>query len=252
MHKQFVVFAVALAAGLSACAPGEIDPASRTVSTQVMSAVDADNAQFAAAETASPPNPAGRQTISVSFFVGHVGPPSNGSAHWTNTDSNDPDRFSMLLEIPEGGTPANGFTSFAGINFHHVPPVPPANPPSFDFKSDRSGSSGGSPRLVIVFSDLGNINLRPLAWVQNQWISEGPDPTPDPSAATNWDNQGGTCGFLFEQTYEAVRACHSAAVVTAAFIVSDSGWLQAPYKNWIDNIQYDGKITSRPSDNANH
>ena len=41
------------------------------------------------------------------------------------------------------------------------------------------------------------------------------------------------------------------ALVTAAFIVSDSGWLNAPYKNWIDNIQYDGKTISQPSDNAN-
>jgi hypothetical protein len=53
-------------------------------------------------------------------------------------------------------------------------------------------------------------------------------------------------------TYVTVKACHAGAAVTAAFIVSDSGWLGAPYKNWIDNIQYDGKTISQPSDNSNN
>jgi hypothetical protein len=245
-------FALVVVLAAAACSPGQMDRKSPLVSVEEMSAVAADDAQFAAAEAAAPPNPSGRQTISVSFFVGHVGPVGNGSAHWTNGDSNDSDRFSMELEIPEGGTPADGFSSFAGINFHHVPPVAPANAPSFDFKADRTGPSGGSPRLVILFSDGGNINLRPLEWVQDKWISEGPGDTPDAAAETNWDNNGGTCGFLFEQKYQTVLACHAAAIVTGAFIVSDSGWLEALYTNWIDNIQYDGKTISQPSDNGNH
>jgi hypothetical protein len=156
------------------------------------------------------------------------------------------------IDIPQGGTPANGFSSFAGINFHHLPALPPDNPPAFDFKADRTAASGGSPRLVMIFSDGGNINLRPLGWVQDTWISEGTgNPTPDPLAATNWDNNGGTCGFLFEQTYATVKACHAAATVTAAFIVSDSGWLNAPYTNWIDNIQYDDRTISQPPDDSN-
>ena len=213
----------------------------------VSQAVAADNVAFASTD----PNP-GRQTISVSFFAGHIGPVRSGSAHWTNQDSNDSDQFSVEIDVPEGGTPNNGFSSFAGINFHHVPAKPPANAPSFDFKADRSGDSGGSPRLVMVFSDGGNINLRPLTWIQDTWTSEGgPNPTPDPSAATNWDSVGGPCVFRFEQTYQAALACHPGATVTAAFIVSDSGWLNAPYKNWIDNIQYDGSTISQPSDNAN-
>lgn len=248
--KKRLVPAVALLLGVIACAQGA-DPGSNGVARDVVLAVEADNVQFAATEAALSPGQRGRQTISVSFFSGHIGPVGNGSAHWTNTTSNDDDPFSIEIDVPEGGTPANGYSSFAGINFHHVPPAAPVNPPSFDFKADRSGASGGSPRLVMLFSDGGNINLRPLTWVQDTWVSEGPDPTPDPLAATNWESNGGTCGFLYEMTYESVKACHAAATVTAAFIVSDSGWLNAPYKNWIDNIQYDGKVISQPSDNAN-
>lgn len=246
MQNRLLVVAGFL--GLAAsCAPGADGGARGVVPDAVSQAVIADGVAFAASD----PDP-GRQTISVSFFAGHVGPVGSGSAHWTNTDSNDTDRFSVELEVPEGGTPADGFSSFAGINFHHVPPQPPANAPSFDFKADRSGASGGSPRLVMVFSDGGNINLRPLTWVQDTWISEGgPNPTPDPSAPTNWDSVGGPCVFRFEQTYQAALACHPGATVTDAFIVTDSGWLGAPYKNWIDNIQYGGKTISQPSDNAN-
>jgi len=238
-------FAIAVA-----CSPGATAPAPDALARAESLMLAADNALFAATEVAASHGRRGRQTISVSFFAGHLGSVASGSAHW-NTTSNDPDPFSALLDIVEGGTPADGNTSFAGINFHHVPGAPPPLAPSFDFKADRTADSGGSPRLVMQFSDAGNINLRPLAWVQDTWISEGPGNHPDPSAATNWDNNGGTCGFLYETTYQTAVACHAGATVTAAYIVSDSGWLNGPYRNWIDNIQYDGTVISQPSDNGN-
>ena len=230
-------------------------PTSIVLDPAVVDAIALDNALFAATDT-SLTDPTGRQTISVSFFAGHIGPVSpSGSAHWTNTTSDDSDAYSVEIDIPAGGTPANGFSSFAGINFHHLPALPPANAPSFDFKPDRAALSGGSPRLVIRFSDGGNINLRPLDWVAQQWTSEGPMTSAsvqDPAFATNWDNNGGTCGFLFETTYATARSCHAAATVVSAFIVSDSGWLNGPYVQWIDNIQYNGQIISTPPDNASN
>jgi len=81
--------------------------------------------------------------------------------------------------------------------------------------STVTGASGGSPRLVIVFSDGGNINLRPLAWVANAWTREGSGTT-----TSDWDNSGGTCGFLYEQTYDVVTACHTGTTVAAAFVVT--------------------------------
>jgi len=248
-----VAAAVVLGLAFGACAPGaQMDSEARNamVSKPVLDAVQLDSARTAVSEWALGSSQKGRQTISVSFFAGHIGNVQSGSAHWTNSNSNDSDPFSIVLDVPEGRF--EGFlSSFAGINFHHLPGAPPAVAPSFDFKADRTADSGGSPRLVMQFSDAGNINLRPLAWVQDTWISEGPGNHPDPSAATNWDNNGGTCAFLYETTYQTAVACHAGATVTAAYIVSDSGWLNGPYRNWIDNIQYDGTVISQPSDNGN-
>ena len=95
---------------------------------------------------------------------------------------------------------------------------------------------------MIVFADGGNIQLRPLTWSSN-WTEEGGDQSKD------WDSNGGTCGFQYEQDYQTVRDCHAGSLVTAAFIVTDAPY--APYKLWIDQVQYDGKTISQPSDNNN-
>lgn len=180
--------------------------------------------------------------ISISFFAGADGPVANGSAHWTNTESADPDGFSVQLDVPEGTGAPNFFSSFAGIDIHHVLSTAPKTAPAFDFKADKTAASGGSPRLVIVFSDGGDMELRPLAWTANTWTHEDGN-------SSDWDVHSRTCPFLFETTYAAGVACHAGGTVTDAFIVSDSGWLSAPYTNFIDNIQYDGTTISQPSDN---
>ena len=217
-----------------------------------LQALIADNNLFSATD----PNPSSRD-LSVSFFVGNIGHLHPGMAYWTDATSNDTDAYSVELDVPEGGTPADGFSSFAGINFHHVTGQPaPASSPTFDFKPNKTSfsgaiptGSGGSPRLVMVFSDGGNINLRPLGWIADQWVTEGVGAT-----VLDWDNNGGICGFRYEQDYNTVVACHPGAVVTQAFIVSDSGWVSppggAPYTNWIDNIQYNGVTVSQPSNNS--
>ena len=56
-----------------------------------------------------------------------------------------------------------------------------------------------------------------------------------------------SCPFVFETGDAAGLACHAGASVTSAFIVSDSGWLSAPYTNFIDNIQYNGTTISQPA-----
>jgi hypothetical protein len=195
---------------------------------------------------AMPAMAAGRTSVSVSFFAGADGPVANGSAHWTRTQSNDADPFSVQIDVPEGTGAPNFYSSYGGIDFHHVAgSAAPATPPSFDFKSTVSGSSGGSPRLVINFSDGGSINLRPLSWTANAWTTES-------GSSTDWDNSGGTCGFQYEQSYSTVVACHPGATITSAYIVSDSGWLYpSGYQNYIDNISYNGTTISQPSDNSN-
>lgn len=247
MKTFFAGSVLALLLLTAAASPAQTGPSfSDLVSKPLSQAIAADDALFAATD----PAPDSR-TISVSFFAGHIGPVRSGSAFWTNTTSNDLDPYSVEIDIPAGGSPLNGFSSFAGINFHHIPSSAPPNPPAFDFKANKTAASGGSPRLVMTFSDGGNINLRPNLWTQDIWTSERTGPTPDPLFTTNWDNNGGSCGFLYQTAYDVAVACHSGATVTAAFIVSDSGWLNAPYVNWIDNIQYNDQIISQPSDNAN-
>jgi hypothetical protein len=188
----------------------------------------------------APASAEGRTAPSISFFAG-----GNGSAHWSHVDaSTDSDGFSIELDVPGVSPP-----DFSGATLQHqAGTTAPTVAPSFDFMSTVTGASGGSPRLVIVFSDGGNINLRPLAWVANAWTREGSGTT-----TSDWDNSGGTCGFLYEQTYDVVTACHAGTTVTAAFVVSDSGWLYPTgYVNFIDNIQYNGVTLSAPSDNANN
>lgn len=182
----------------------------------------------------NPAGAAGRTAPSVSFFHGGA-----GSAHWTQDASNDTDPFSMRLDVPDSA-------SYAGIDLQHVDGQPaPVTAPSFDFQSSTAGPSGGSPRLQINFSDGGSVDLRPLAWTANSWTTENGN-------STDWDNNGGTCGYLYENPYSVVSACHAGATVTSAYVVTDSGWLYPTgYANDIDNIQYGGTTISQPSDNGN-
>gem|GEM_PF-5524026 len=175
-----------------------------------------------------------RTTPSVSFFHG-----GSGSASWARVDAaGDNDGFSIKLDVPNP-------SSYAGIRLdHQAGTSAPATAPSFDFMSTVSGPSEGSPRLVIVFSDRGNIQLRPLAWVANTWTHENGN-------SKDWDNNGGTCGFLYEQTYSIVVACHPGATVTDAFIVSDELHYPNGFIHYIDNIDYNGTKITKPGDNAN-
>jgi hypothetical protein len=179
----------------------------------------------------------GRTAQSESFFAS-----GNAAAHWDNTQSADANRFSQVYVV-------NDATSYAGTALHHVEGQPaPADSPTFSFKADRQGASGGSPRLVMVFGDpttgatIGNIALTP-----DQWDTSWQDVTDG-----NWDVTGGTCGYKYHDQYDDAVACMGASVVTSAFMVTDSGWLYPTgYTNWVDKIQYGGKTISQPSDNNN-
>ena len=186
----------------------------------------------------TPAGAAGRTEPSVSFFQG-----AEGNAHWSKDQSNGSDRFSMELVEPGfvlGVDPVN----YAGIDLHHEEGRPaPATAPSFDFYSTATGPSLGSPRLVIRFDDGGRAELRPLAWVQDEWTTVG-------GGDNNWDNNGGDCGFLYQTNYDALLACHPGAMVTSAFLVTDSGYAYPEgYTHYIDNLQYDGTTISAPYDN---
>jgi hypothetical protein len=185
----------------------------------------------------APTASADREKPTIKFFSG-----KQSDAHWTPKDSADANKQSVELEVG----PIVG-ESFAGLELNHVEGTPaPAREPRFFHKEDRSGPSGGSPRLVMLFSDGGRIELRPDQWSTSwQFVGEG-------DGDGNWDSNGGACGFQYDVNYEQALACHPDAVVTSAFMVTDSNWLYAGgYTNWVDRLQYNGFEFSHARDNSN-
>lgn len=172
----------------------------------------------------------GNAPATLSFFS------SGGGAHagWVHTDDQPPgDTDSQSIQID---TTADGY---AGVLVHHVYGWPTESFPnsSYDFKAATPGTSEGSPRLVILFSDGGRAELRPLFWTTT-WQKVA-----DP----NWDNNGGVCGYLYEQNWNTVQACHPGTYVTNEYITTDPG---LPNDFRIDNLETAGKTFSNASDNG--
>jgi hypothetical protein len=138
------------------------------------------------------------------------------------------------------GTAADDFSDAARAIFTGVEGVPPATPPSFDFKVFTVGGSGGSVRLVVRFNDGGRGELRPISFQAGVWTHvDGED--------TNWDNRGGACGDRTSQTYEQVVACHPGAEVTVVEVINDSGWLYlGGFQILVDNVSFGGTTVSAP------
>ncbi|HEX2178943.1 MAG TPA: calcium-binding protein [Actinomycetota bacterium] len=155
------------------------------------------------------------------FFSG-----SGGTAGFS--DFGRTDNQSVELFIPDAD-------AFAGFELTGIDDTAPATAPSFWFYSTVSSTtSGGSPRMVITFSDGGTMEFRPLSWQANTWtLVDG--------SQNLWDNNGGTCGFLFGVSYETALACHAGATVTSVHIVTDSGWVVSPYTHFIDDVIYEGE-----------
>jgi hypothetical protein len=111
--------------------------------------------------------------------------------------------------------------TYGGIQLTKLPTTDPSaiTALSFEFNASQTGNSGGSPRLVIGFSDGGYPNLRPLSWTAGTWT------TVDGMTGNNWDNDGGSCGFRYAVTWSALEACHAGATITSIQVVNDSGWL---------------------------
>jgi hypothetical protein len=159
-----------------------------------------------------------------------------GQAHWQHDPADSPNDDNLQdIEIV---TTATG--GFGRIDVMHVFGTPVEEYPnsSYEVKSDVAGPSLGSPRLVIEFSDGGDASLRPLTNTTDWQLVEDP----------NWDNRGGTCGFLFQTDWQTIQGCHAGAVVTAAYLIAD------PYgfTHWIDNLETAGRLWNEAQDNGNN
>lgn len=125
--------------------------------------------------------------------------------------------------------------------------LPTSNPEditalSYEFKASVSGPSGGSPRLVMQFSDGGSAALLPLSWQAETWTEvnglEGDE----------WEGSGGTCESLYAASWEEVKACHPSAEITAIYVVNDSGWLYPMSGETVvlDNLTVNSTVASGP------
>ena len=192
-------------------------------------------AAVALAAGASASTDRGNAPPTLSFYSGG----GRANAHWQNDPNDSPaDDNTQDIKIRTSTRP-NGY---AGVSVHHVAGTPTASYPnsSFEVKSNVPAAntpSLGSPRLVIRFSDGGRAELRPL-FLSDQW-QQVTDP--------NWDNNGGSCGFMFQTTWNQIQSCHAGTVVTNVFIATD------PYglTYWIDNLSTAGKTWNEASDNGN-
>lgn len=149
-----------------------------------------------------------------------------GTAYWASDGSGG---YGLLTESatcdPALVTCPYGVTS-GGIELVGGPTDPATlTPILFQYRSDHTGGGGGSPRLVVEFSDGGRGELRPINWVAGAW--ETVDGLA-PSANVGWDNNGGPCGYRYNVSWTEIMGCHAGETVTAIYLVNDSGWLYDP------------------------
>ena len=165
----------------------------------------------------------------------------DASAGWVNEPNAPPgatDQQSIALFV--NGSSSTDFNDAARVVFTGRSGPPLADAPTFDFKTNTIGVSGGSVRFVIRWSDGGLGELRPLHLGPGAW-------THVDGAGPNWDNRGGICGFVTSKTYDEMRDCHPGALVTGVEVVNDSGWLYTGgFQVLVDNVSYAGGTVSVP------
>lgn len=199
----------------------------------------------AAALVFAPSAMAERVKPNIHFFSSE-----QSDAHWTPKDSSDDDRMSIELEVG----PFDPLTvRYAGLELNHVEGRPaPTIEPYFWHKEDReSPSSGGSPRLSIIFEDGAVLDLRPDEWSQD-WRQVGGED--EHGEKGNWDVRNAACPFTYDVEYEQARSCVGETPVAEVILVTDSNWMpdkMTGYTNWVDQIQYDGFVFSHARDNNN-
>jgi hypothetical protein len=190
-------------------------------------------AVMAPSASAVAPNSNGQK---AAFFTG-----GTGRAGWVNGNDGaapgDTDGKVMSLTSPDGSS-YGGFAAHAidGVDVSDITAL------SYDFdvtSPDWSGGGGGSPRLVVEFSDGGNVALNPVtSLTSGTWVHM--------DAMTGAvDNEGGSCGFQYQISWSDAAACHAGESVTDAFVVVDSGWV-APMSVQVDNLTLNNTVYTSP------
>ena len=99
--------------------------------------------------------------------------------------------------------------------------------------------------MVVQFSDGGDAELRPLTWTANSWTHL------DGMIGNNWDNNGGSGGFVYGTSWSQILVYHPGATITGIFVVNDSGWLYPSTGEQVtlDNIRVNTLIATGPGNN---
>ncbi len=162
-------------------------------------------------------------------------------ARWIDVPASPPGATdTQSIELTVQARSALDFNDAAWVTFRGFDSAPPATPPSFQYAISQAGSSGGSVRLVIRFSDGGYGFLRPVTFTPAQWnLADG--------SGRNWESRGGTrCGAAL--SYAEMVACHPGTTVTGLDLISDSGWLyNGRFTAVVDNISYGGEVVTKPA-----
>jgi hypothetical protein len=159
-------------------------------------------------------------------------------ARWVDPVGRNRDRSAIELFVRADSSAE--FGDAAWVRLEGFSGRPPRQPPSFDFNASASGPGGGSPRLIVTFSDNGKAHLRPLRLVAGRWTHQ--------DGSSDWDNRGGACGSRSQLTYAALLACHPGTRVLSVEILNDSGWLYpGGFRVLLDNISYGGETISGES-----
>jgi len=172
------------------------------------------------------------------FKVARFATNGDARAGWVETTTPPPGETDpSSIELFVRATSPQESQTAAHVEFTGFGAQPPALSPSYDFRSSAGGPSGGSPRLIMSFSDGGG-ELRPVSLLAGEWTRE--------DGSTDWDSYGARCGFRTQLSYAELLGCHPGARVTGVEILNDSGWLHpGGFQVLVDNVTYGGETVSK-------
>jgi hypothetical protein len=184
-----------------------------------------------------------------------------GTAKWMKHAGDDRGpNYGIVTTSSGAGTYTNGTYGEADLNFSASIYPSQVNALSYDFNPEQGGPSGGSPRMVICFSDdtnpldppcSSNGELGPLNWTSPGSWTHVDGFAPSDGVNNVWINQGGSAGCASgpDTTWPAIIACHPGASITQVRVVNDSGW-EFPANSYeqvtLDNLDVNGAIASGP------
>lgn len=182
-----------------------------------------------------------------------------GTAVWKTHAGDNPGNpnYGIVTTSSGAGTYTSGTYGEADL----APPALPTAQPSqitalsYDFNAAQTGPSGGSPRLVVCFSDStpagscnDNAELGPNTWTANTWVHVDGFSSDANSIWVN-NGQGGTCPYEYNTTWSAIVSCHSGQTIVEVRVVNDSGWeypATSSEQITLDNLTVNNAIATGP------